>query len=284
MGTRGAFGVIIGEQEKIGYNQFDSYPEGRGIEQLQWVRQIVFTKDYSFPGDFSKFKTLAEECEVVDDSTKPTKREKEALRGWTDLNVSEQSTDDWYCLTRDTHGSIENMLRCGFIYDNRDFPLDSLFCEWAYIVDFDQEVFEVYQGFQKKLPKKGRWAGRPTKEEDAESYKLHLEWCKNNDREPWKPKVSEYKAVELIASYPFDALPSDEEFLSEMALIEAKERLKDAAQYPGDVADVVNRIVEEGYADEGKPFASEWADLEETARTLVAKYSSPAETPMLTRD
>ena len=39
MGTRGAFGVIIGEKEKIGYNQFDSYPEGKGIDNLQWLRE-----------------------------------------------------------------------------------------------------------------------------------------------------------------------------------------------------------------------------------------------------
>jgi hypothetical protein len=108
------------------------------------------------------------------------------------------------------------MLACNYIYDGAYFPLDSLFCEWAYIVDFDQEHFEVYRGFQKELPKLGRWAGRPTAEEDARAHEDHLKWCAENDREPWRPLESEYKAVELVAEWPFDHLPSAEEFVSSL--------------------------------------------------------------------
>lgn len=205
MGTRGAFGVIIGEQEKIGYNQFDSYPQGYGIENLQWLREA----------DLIEVRQRAEAVELVDNDRKPTPDEVEALQQVTDLGVSEQSTDDWYCLTRHTHGSIQKMLECGFILDSSEFPLDSLFCEWAYIVDLDRNVFEVYEGFQHSLPKKGRWAGRPTAEEDAVNYENHVKWCRENGRDPWMQEVSEYKAVELIASWPLDALPTDEQFLAQ---------------------------------------------------------------------
>lgn len=180
MGTRGAFGVVIGEQEKIGYNQYDSYPGGYGLENLQWLRGA----------DLDRVRALAQAAVVVDDSRKPTPEQVKTLAVVTNLGVSEQSTDDWYCLTRATHGHIGLMLECGYINDSSSFPLDSLFCEWAYIVDFDQNVFEVYEGFQKDLPTKGRWAGKTIGE-------------------------NEYKAVELIASWPLDALPSDEEFLAQ---------------------------------------------------------------------
>jgi hypothetical protein len=205
VGTRGAFGVIIGEQEKIGYNQFDSYPQGFGIENLRWLREA----------DLIEVRQRAEAVQVVDNDRKPTPDEVAALQQVTDLGVSEQSTDDWYCLTRHTHGSIEAMLECGFILDSHTFPLDGLFCEWAYIVDLDRNVFEVYEGFQTSLPTKGRWAGRPTAEEDAVNYEEHLKWCAENGRDPWQHEVSEYKAVTLIASWPLDALPSDEEFLAQ---------------------------------------------------------------------
>ena len=215
MGTRGAFGVIIGEQEKIGYNQFDSYPSSRGLENLNWLRGIVPWSggDERYTG-LPKFRQLAANCRLVDDDVKPTDEDIHALRGWTDLSVSSQSVKDWYCLTKDSHGSIESMLRCGYIYDNRDFPLDSLFCEWGYIVDFDSNVFEVYEGFQKARPKKGRWKGRPTTAENEANYKAHLKWCKKNGREPFSPKVPDYKAIELVASWPFNELPSDEDFLA----------------------------------------------------------------------
>lgn len=207
MGTRGAFGVIIGEQEKIGYNQFDSYPSGQGIENLRWLRESIAD------GELDNIRQLAQDARLVSQDELPTKEDVEALKSSTNLGVSEQSTDDWYCLTRGTHGDIAAMLHCGYILDSSDFPLDSLFCEWAYIVDFDRNVFEVYEGFQKKRPKKGRWKGRPTKAEETERFKEHLYWCATNNRTPWEKEERDYKAVELVASWPLDALPGDEEFL-----------------------------------------------------------------------
>ena len=211
MGTRGAFGVIIGEQEKIGYNQFDSYPDGCGIENLRWLRE----------SDLDEVRKLAQAAKVVsNDDERPTIEEIQALASVSDDRVSEQSLSDWYCLTRQTHGHIGRMLECGYIDDSHHFPLDSLFCEWAYIVDLDRNVFEVYTGFQEKLPEKGRWAGRPTAEEDTANYKEHLYWCSKNDRQPWLPETSQYKAVELVASWPLDALPTDEEFLAQTRRVE----------------------------------------------------------------
>ena len=105
------------------------------------------------------------------------------------------------------------MLRCGYIEDHSEFPLDSLFCEWGYIVDFDRNVFEVYEGFQKTRPKKGHWKGRPTAAENKVNFEAHLKWCKKNGREPFRPKTPDYKAIELVASWPFRELPSDEDFL-----------------------------------------------------------------------
>lgn len=213
MGTRGAFGVIIGEQEKIGYNQFDSYPDGMGIENLRWLRDA----------DLDEVRRLAQAAKVVSNDTPPTAKEVKALAAFTNLGVSEQSTKDWYCLTHQTHGYIGEMLACGYIDDSHLFPLDSLFCEWAYLVDFDRNVFEVYEGFQKDLPQRGHWAGRPTAKEDETNYVLHLKACAKEGRLPYRPEVSEWKAVELIASWPLDALPSDEEFLAKTRTAEEVE-------------------------------------------------------------
>jgi hypothetical protein len=205
MGTRGAFGVIIGEREKIGYNQYDSYPSGKGLEALHFLRGA----------DLGFLRTQAEKLRVVGrDDSKPTPEDVAALKPWTDLGVSEQSVDDWYCLTRGSHGDFKEMLECGYVLDSSDFPLDSVFCEWGYIVDLDQNRFEVYKGFTNGRPTSGRWAGRPTPEEDTANYKEHLYWCAKNDRQPWMSETPEYGAIELIASWPLDKLPSDVEFLT----------------------------------------------------------------------
>lgn len=216
MGTRGTFGVIIGEQPKMGYNQFDSYPDGKGLDNLRFVRSISWSLAHGHPDSLSqyeKFKRLAGDVRLVSRDEKPTARDKYALRGFTDLGVSEQSKDDWYCLTRDTHGSIELMLRCGYILDSFDFGMDSLFCEWGYVLDFDNECFDVYSGFQASRPTAGLWAGRPTPQEAHDNYVEHLKWCAENKREPWETEEPKYYAIERVQSYSLRELPSDEEFL-----------------------------------------------------------------------
>lgn len=275
MGTRGAFGVIIGEQEKIAYNQYDSYPEGKGVEVLRWIRDA----------DLTVVRDLAEKAKVVSEDSKPTPEDVKALKPYTNLGVSEQSTDDWYCLVRETQGDLGMILESGYVLDASHFPLDSLFCEWAYIIDLDAGRFEVYKGFQKKLPKEGRWKRRPTKAEDEENWAEHLKWCARQTppRTPWMKERSEYKAVELVASWPLDDLPTEEHFLGTFELINARRSLDYVKEYPDDVAAIVNRIVDQGLGEPGKPFAKEWADLEEEARTLLTKHSSPGQVRLLLR-
>jgi len=42
--------------------------------------------------------------------------------------------------------------------DSKDFPKASLFCEYAYIVNFDTGKLECYRGFQTFRHKRGRYA------------------------------------------------------------------------------------------------------------------------------
>jgi hypothetical protein len=227
MGTRGVFGVIIGEKEKLSYNHWDSYPSGKGAEILQWLRGVIDEER------LDEIRDQAAALRLVSDDVKPTPDDIASLEPYTNLGVSEQSTDDWYCLTHATQGDPAATLESGYMLDASYFPLDSLFCEWGYVIDLDamwdessdrRGIFEVYQGFQKELPKAGRWAGRPTPEEDEKAYAKHLKWCAKNDREPWLPEVSEFKAIELVKSWPLDALPSDGEFIA--ALEPAEEEAK----------------------------------------------------------
>ena len=38
MSTRGAVGIVCNGEEKIGYNHYDSYPEGLGVEVLDFLK------------------------------------------------------------------------------------------------------------------------------------------------------------------------------------------------------------------------------------------------------
>jgi hypothetical protein len=177
MGTRGFIGFVIDGNEKIAYNHWDSYPGGLGVDVLEWLR-----KEHA-----GHIRRKAAELRVVDPNSKPTAEDVERLRGYTNTNVGTQQLDDWYVLLRETQGNPAAMLDAGVIEDGSGFPLDSLFAEYGYLVDLDENRFEAYRGFQNAEHEKGRFAGR------------------SGARDGYYPCA-------LVASWPLDELPSNDNF------------------------------------------------------------------------
>lgn len=176
MGTRGAIVLVADGQEKVLYNHFDSYPEGLGEDVLLWLREV---------GDIEEdVRRQVIALQKVPYNRKPTAEDIERLAEFHDPNVSTGA--DWYSLLRRTQGDLSAVLRAGLYEDAAEFPLDSLFCEWAYVVDFDERRFEVYEGFRKTPTTEGRWAGKP----GADSV-----------------SGTTYYPVQRIASWSFDRLP-----------------------------------------------------------------------------
>src|SRR3989304_6129334 len=58
-------------------------------------------------------------------------------------------------------GKVEHML------DGTNFIKDSLFCEYAYVIDLDKMVLELYKGFQKEPQKGNRFGEKLAKGEDT---------------------------------------------------------------------------------------------------------------------
>lgn len=178
MGTRGFVGFVVDQDEKIAYNHFDSYPSAVGVDVLTWLCQA----------DRDAAADLARHLRVVDPETRPTAEDIARLVEWADVGVGDQSVEDWYCLLRKTQGEPGAMLQAGVIEDAGQFPTDSLFAEWGYLIDFDSGVLEVYRGFQQQPHTRGRFANRA------------------GDHG--------YQPVALVASWPLDELPNQHQFLS----------------------------------------------------------------------
>lgn len=232
MGTRGVIGFVRNEREAIAYNHFDSYPSQLGKRVVEFL-----TLKLAKPNGLQELEQEVDALGIVDDQTSPATREQIlALREVSNFyvsqftatgpqrkDVSKTSPDglpdenvEWYNLLRDTQGDPEMILAYGYIEDSRAFPLDGLFCEWGYIIDLDKRVLEVYKGYRQGVPKQGRWAGRPTAEDNQASYDGHVEWCKKNGRDPWLVlETPKYGAIELIATYSFSDLPSADELVAE---------------------------------------------------------------------
>jgi hypothetical protein len=156
MGTRGCFGVRINRKDKISYNQYDSYPSGLGCGI---ARDIVVAR--TVDPAFVQWKELAGKLILVkEDGKKPTPQQIKQLKEYADLGVGEQSYDDWYCLLRNLQGELAKTLEAGYCLDSKGFLRNSLFCEWAYVVNLDSMVLEVYRGFQDAPHRSGRYARR----------------------------------------------------------------------------------------------------------------------------
>lgn len=83
--------------------------------------------------------------------------------------------------------------------DSRGFGGDSLFCEYAYVIDFDKDVLEVYEGSNKT----------PTPADSR--FPSGAEWLDNGDG---------YEPVALVSSFLLCRLPEDDEFCAELASLE----------------------------------------------------------------
>lgn len=152
MGTRGFMGLVIDGQQKIGYVHWDSYPSGLGKDMLEALRTLLLADS----GD--QVATLARQLEVVTQDTPPSREQQERLGDYADTNVSTKALDEWYVLLRRTHGDLVATLKAGYIEDAADFPYDSLYAEWGYLIDFDTKTFEAYRGFQHRPHTLGRFA------------------------------------------------------------------------------------------------------------------------------
>lgn len=156
MGTRGAFGVLIDGQTKVTYNHWDSYPDGLGQDILDQMIDLFHGRNETL----DTVREMARKIEMVTGDTPPTAAQIERLAPFTDLSVGERSTSDWYCLLRGLQGDLKGSLNGGVMIDSRAFLNDSLFCEYAYVVnlDGDRPILEVYRGFQKAEHANGRYA------------------------------------------------------------------------------------------------------------------------------
>lgn len=142
MGTRGLVGFYSNGKTKAMYNHYDSYIDGLGADVIKFLRTIRL----------DTLKDIVSKIKMVKEDSKPSSKQitECKIEGTVDLNVGTQKETDWYCLLRNTQGNLFAYAK-GFPYmlDAQEFIKDSLFCEYAYIVNIDTNELEVYVGFQK---------------------------------------------------------------------------------------------------------------------------------------
>ena len=165
MSTRGACGFHKNGVDKITYNHFDSYPGCLGVNILDFINK---TTD-------EELNKIYDNVILVEEDSKPTKDQIKECEKWSDLTVGEQSCSNWYCLLRKSQGNLETY-KDGLKYmiNSSDFLKDSLFCEYAYVINLDTNELEFYIGGQ-HINSRNRY--HLTKEEKENAYEKYYN-CK----------------------------------------------------------------------------------------------------------
>jgi hypothetical protein len=166
MGTRNLT-IVINERKTVvaQYGQWDGYPEGQGATVLEFLKAV----------DLAKFKEKLKQVRFIDKTKeKEIKAFCESIGskdGWMNGEQAKLYHEKYPLLTRDNGADILNLLynfpdgETAWIHNERAFAADSLFCEWAYVIDLDKEVLEVYEGFnQQPLGKGQRFKGMKLRE------------------------------------------------------------------------------------------------------------------------
>lgn len=153
MSTRGIMGFRLDGKDKLAFNHWDSYPEGLGEQVVNQFNDL-----YKFFG-LEFIKDRVRNLQLINPETyrKPTYDEEKKFEQYCDFRWG-GSSDNWNCLLEKTQGELKATLECGIMIDNHEFIVNSLFCEWAYIINLDDNVIEAYKGFQKDPHDKGRYS------------------------------------------------------------------------------------------------------------------------------
>lgn len=180
MGTRHLIAVMHDGQYKIAqYGQWDGYPSGQGLTVLRFLQKMdraAFTQKV----DAAQFMTEADFKEFG------RKVDAGEIKNWT---------KEYPHLSRDAGADVLAMVASAEpgikLKNSITFAADSLFCEYAYVVDLDKGTFEVFQGFNKE-PLQGGERFYGVTEEGVSK---------------------EYSPVKHIHTFQLEALPTEDDFL-----------------------------------------------------------------------
>lgn len=182
MGTRHLIAVQKNNEYKVAqYGQWDGYLSGQGDSILKFFHE----------NDLEAFRAKVDNCfygtqEQIDEAYTPYTNGD----GWMTFEQSDEFKKSKFgYIGRDTGSEILSVILNSdgplMLIDQIDFAKESLFCEYAYVIDLDDNVLEVYQGFNKEpLPDSARFTGTSR-------------------------DSSEYQAVKLVASFPLGNLPEN---------------------------------------------------------------------------
>lgn len=173
MGTRHLTIVQSDNQYKIAqYGQWDGYPGGQGVTVHRFLKKV----------DLDVFKDKLENIRFVTDEDIDRMYKEVGIETdgpWITMGDADKFKQKHPQLSRDMGAEVlehvYNSTGEVLLKNSISFAGDSLFCEWAWLINLDTGELEVYQGFNKNPLEEGeKFKGVAKKGEDDGYYEISL--------------------------------------------------------------------------------------------------------------
>ena len=107
------------------YQHYDGYPDYMGVNILDWLKSN---------NNLEQLKSSLSKIFL---------KVKKNNKDYEDDSICFESGDDLLTTIIESKEPVK-------LLDSMEFAADSLYCEWAYVIDLDKNTFEVYEGFNKE--------------------------------------------------------------------------------------------------------------------------------------
>jgi hypothetical protein len=175
LSTAGVYGLRLGGIDKITYIENFALPGELGEHIAQCIAEVslLLVKDI-FP-----------KIIMVSWDSEPTPEQVVECEQFLGENGDRH---DWHALLYKAQGELDHYFaeRLQYMVDDQDCIKDSLYCGWAYIINLDTEMFEVWKGLQTKPQSGNRYGEAPV---------MHVR--------------NKYYPCELQAQFPLSNIPAD---------------------------------------------------------------------------
>jgi len=182
MSTRGACGFRYNGKLFVTYKHSDSYPVYLGKKVVDFCKT---TKEWEAVKQKVSNLIKVGQCDLADDNVV----DEYVNKGYCNTNYSDGDKKEFYCLFHNIQGVryLEEIVNGNIkhLIDSEKFLKDSLFCEFAYIINLDTMELDFYEGFNKSVDKNSN---------------LPFEQVANEDG---------YFPVKYVGSYKLDNIPEN---------------------------------------------------------------------------
>ena len=144
MGTRALTAVYIDGTHKVAqFGRWDGYYEGQGTTCVNFIKKIIAD------GRLEEFKDKVRQCTWISQEDYDAHMSQAVTHGFYDSGILAQLEKEhpllsWNCGSEALITIIESDTP-SVLLDSLWHAADSLLCEYAYVIDLDTEMFEIYR-------------------------------------------------------------------------------------------------------------------------------------------